>query len=363
MLTSAESQTVNFIYDGLHLTPMEYASCLQQAVESGTVQADSYSNGGVVDELERKFAQWLGKERAVFMPTGTLANHMALRQLAGPHARALVQAESHLYNDTGDCAQTLSGLTLIPLAPGQAHFTLDEVQAVLTRSETGRVPARIGVISIETPVRRQADAMFDYDEMCRIAQFAREQGIPLHLDGARLFVESVHSGIAPDEYANWFDTVYVSLYKCFNAASGAILAGSAEFTENLYHIRRMFGGSLSQAWPCAAVALQFVDTFIEDYRAAWHQAEILLKTLDAHPQFRSESISNGTHIVRLHVRDTHLEAFRKQLQQHHIDLPAVVSGQPYFALKVNPSLNRSSGQAVAETMIAVREGCGLSGTK
>ncbi len=352
-------QSVNFIYDGLHFTPVEYANLLHEYVETHGVQADSYSNGGIVEELERKFAHWLGKERAVFMPTGTLANHMALRQLAGPHARAIVQAESHIYNDSGDCTQTLSGLTLIPLAPDQVRFTLEDVQAVLQRSETGRVPARVGVISIETPVRRQADAMFGYDEMTRIARYARDKGIALHLDGARLFVESVHTGIAPADYAKWFDTVYVSLYKCFNAGGGAILAGSAAFTENLYHSRRMFGGSLPQAWPYAAVALQFVDSFMEDYRQAWRQAEILVERLDAHPAFQVEWIPDGTHIVRLHVSDTNGEAFRNKLSQHRIELPAAVPGQTSFALKINPSLNRSSGIEVADAMMAARAGCEL----
>ena len=346
---------VNFIYDGLHLSPVDYATLLQQCVESGAVQADAYSNGGVVEELERKFAQWLGKERAVFMPTGTLANHIALRQLAGPNARAIVQAESHIYNDSGDCVQTLSGLTLIPLGPDQASFTLEAVQAVLQRSEAGRVPARVGVIAIETPVRRQADAMFGYEEMVRIARFARENDISLHLDGARLFVESVHTGISPAQYAEWFDTVYVSLYKCFNASSGAILAGSAAFAENLYQIRRMFGGSLSQAWPSAAVALQFVDTFIDDYRRAWQQADVLFEALDAHPNFQAEWIPNGTHIVRLHVSDTNLEAFRDDLHHHHIELSAPEPGQTSCLLKINPSLNLSSGKAVAEVMMAARE--------
>ena len=76
-------QAVNFIYDGSHLTPLEYAHLLNEITESRPLRTDSYSNGGVVEELERTFARWLGMESAVFMPTGTLANHIALRELAG----------------------------------------------------------------------------------------------------------------------------------------------------------------------------------------------------------------------------------------------------------------------------------------
>jgi threonine aldolase len=347
-------QAVNFISDGLQLTPLEYVQVLQRAAESSPIEPDSYSNGGLVQELEITFARLLGKERAVFFPTGTLANHIALRQLAGPHTRVIVQAESHLYNDCGDCAQTLSGLTLIPLAPHRAAFTLEEVQDSVHRGKSGRVATRIGVISIESPVRRQDDVMFGYPEMIRIAHFASQEGIKLHLDGARLFVEALHSGISPAQYASLFDTVYVSLSKCFNAGAGAILAGSTACMDNLYHVRRMFGGSLPQAWPTAAVALQFADGFLDAYRSAWEQAEILFNCLDAHPGFRIERIPNGTHIVRLHVTGTPLARFRDALRQRQIHLPQTPAGQDYLPLRINPSLNRSSGKDIAQAFIAAR---------
>ena len=170
-------QAVNFIYDGSHLSPLEYAHLLSQITASRPLQPDTYSNGGVVEELERAFARWLGTESAVFMPTGTLANQIALRELAGKQRRVLVQAESHIYNDSGDCAQQLSGLNLLPLAPRRVGFTLEEVQDAVRRSRSGRVETDVGVICIESPVRRMDDAVFGYDEMQRIAAYARQEGI------------------------------------------------------------------------------------------------------------------------------------------------------------------------------------------
>ncbi len=344
--------TINFIYDGLHLTPSEYTRILQQYTESDDLQPDNYSNGGVIRELEQTFAHLLGKESAVFMPTGTLANHIAMRELAGAQRRVIVQAESHIYNDCGDCAQTLSGLNLIPLAPQKAGFTLEDVQDVLRTMRSGRVETQVGVISIETPVRRQHDAMFGYDEIRRIAHAARQAGIRLHLDGARLFVEAVHTGISPAQHAALFDTVYVSLYKCFNAASGAILAGTKAFTEDLYHVRRMFGGGMPQVWPCAVVALHFANGFLDDYRAAWQRAEDLFQRLDTYPAFQVEYIPSGTHIVKLHVDTADRHAFRDKLYQRHIHLPSSPRGENVFTLKITPSLNRISGPDLAQAFIA-----------
>ena len=343
-------QAVNFIYDGSHLSPPEYAHLLSQITADRPLRTDVYSNGGVVEELERTFARWLGKESAVFMPTGTLANHIALRELAGKQRRVIVQAESHIYNDSGDCAQQLSGLNLLPLAPRRVGFTLEEVEDAVRRSRSGRVETDVGVISIESPVRRMDDAAFGYDDMQGIAAYARQEGIRLHLDGARLFVESAHTGISPARYAALFDTVYVSLYKCFNSVSGAVLAGTRAFTEALFHARRMFGSGLPGAWPFAAVALQFVDDFLEQYTFAWRKAEKLFQALASHPAFRIEPIANGTHIVPVYLSGTQADQFRERLARQNIHLPQA-RGQGGFWLRVNPSLNRMSAEDVAQAFV------------
>ena len=136
----------------------------------------------------------LGKERAVFMPTGTLANHLAVRALAGGSSRVIVQEQSHLYQDEGDCAQTLSHLTLMPLASGLATFTADEVQQLLDRTKSARVVSRASVMSIESPVRRRQGERFEAAELGKIVSLARREGIRLHLDGARLFLQAAYTG-------------------------------------------------------------------------------------------------------------------------------------------------------------------------
>ena len=122
-----ERGPVRFIGDGLGLSGLEQAQLVLFAARGSSSKplvTDSYSRGGAVEEVEKRFADALGKERAVFMPTGTLANHLAMRALAGERRRVIVPHESHIYNDTGDAAQTLSNLTLLPLGPGAATFSL-----------------------------------------------------------------------------------------------------------------------------------------------------------------------------------------------------------------------------------------------
>ncbi|HEV8695857.1 MAG TPA: beta-eliminating lyase-related protein, partial [Lysobacter sp.] len=285
---------INFLSDGLALSPREYATTLQEVVTTRNLEADYYSNGGLITELEQKFAQLLGKDAAMFVPTGTLANHLALRKLAGNDHRVLVQAESHLYNDSGDCAGTLSDLNLIPLAPGRSTIELADVERWVERSASGRVEMKVGAISIENPVRRKDHEMVEVSELQRVCSYAREQGIRLHLDGARMFNLPFHSGKSVREYAALFDTVYVSLWKHFNGASGAILAGDTKFIDGLFHTRRMFGGSLPQAWPEVALVAQYVDRYEDDYAKAWRAADRLIRLLQADGRFKAQKIPNGT---------------------------------------------------------------------
>jgi threonine aldolase len=280
------------------------------------------------------------------MPTGTLANHMAVRALAGGSSRALVQEDSHFYLDEGDCAQTLSNLTLMPLAPGRATFTADEVQHVLDQTKGARVQSRVSVIAVETPVRRRQGEHFDAAELAKIIAIARREGIRLHLDGARIFLQAAYTGENVIDYAKPFDTVYVSLYKYFNAASGAMLAGPPSVIDGMYHTRRMFGGGLNTVWPFALVALHYLDGFSERYGRAVTISEEWIRGLQRQERFAVERIPSGTNLFRLRVKNTDAEALRKRLAARGVMLPAPQGDA--FLIGVNETLNRTTASELTD---------------
>ena len=342
--------------DGLGLTPVELARVWTELAEDGQIQPDSYSNGGSVEILEQEFARILGKERAVFMPTGTLANQLAVRALAGGSGRVVVQQESHLYNDSGDCVQTLSGLNLIPLGRDRSTFTLDELQEAVRRSESGRVNARVTVISIESPVRRRYGECFDERELSDIVEFAKRRKIALHLDGARLFLQSAYTGRSVEDYAALFDTVYVSLYKYFNAPSGAILAGPRNILDDMFHTRRMFGAGLPAAWPFAAIATRFFTGFTERFRDAIAISESTIKLLQDHDSFQVERRSSGTNLFTLRMLGREPGEFLRNLENEGVTDVRRFGAPNEFLLSVNETWNRTDADSLVRRFVTAVEG-------
>ncbi|MBC8165807.1 MAG: amino acid lyase, partial [Bryobacteraceae bacterium] len=328
-------------------TPHEYSQLLEKLTEADKIEPDEYSRNGIVEKLETRMAVLLGKESAVWLPTGTLANHLAVRLLAGPKRRVLVQAESHLYKDCGDCAQTLSGLNLIPLAPGRATFSVEEMERAATDAVMGRVLTPVGAIQIETPVRRRLGERFDFEQLTKISAWARQRSIGLHLDGARLFLEAAYSGRPVREYTAFFDTVFVSMWKYFNAASGAILAGPRDLLKDLYHLRRMFGGGLPQSWPFAAVALHNVEQFEQTFRNSVKISEEVIAILAKDTNFEIERVPNGTNIFRLRVVNVNPPVYQIRLEEAGISARPP-GGDQWLALQVNATWARvSSSELVA----------------
>ncbi len=340
------SNTVIFRGDGEPKTPSMMLQRLAEFDQKFTLKEDAYSLGGTVEQLEKKCAEMLGKEAAVFMPTGTLANHLAIRKLCGIKPRAIVQEQSHLYNDSGDCVTRLSNINLIPLAKGCPYFTLETLKTAVEQAESGRVINPVGAVMVESPVRRQSGKIMPFDEMEAVTNYCQDKQIGSHLDGARLYMMSGATGIPPADYTALFDTVYVSLYKYFGAPFGAILAGTAEFMDGLYHDRRMFGGGLASANFAAALALQGIDGFEERFNRAMTRARALFDKIDTLESINIERFEHGSNIFPLKLAsDVDSTRFVKTLGEHSVSVsPPDSDHAGRIMLTVNPTILRQDIQ-------------------
>lgn len=350
-MTIGDDGRVHLTGDGLSLSPAAWAARLADLTRGRAIaiEPDSYLLGGEVAAFEARCAAQLGKERALVMPSGTLANQLALRVLAGERRRVIVQDASHIYNDTGDACQTLSGLTLVPVAAGRATVTRDDLAAALERGAGGRVPAPVGALSLESPVRRLFGQVVRWDETLETCALARRHGIGLHLDGARLFVAAAYGARTPAELAAPFDTVYVSLWKCFNTGSGAVLAGPRALLDPLVPLRRMFGGALATAWAEALVGGSFLDGYVERLRAAIGTAEDLFARLADDPALRVERIPEGTNVAKLHLLTGDAARFRARLADAGVVAP-VPTGST-FTIAVNETWTRLSAEDLCRALL------------
>lgn len=343
-------KTVDFTFDGVFLSPLEYAQKLQEIAENRNLGRDFYGNGGIVKELEEKMAAITGKEKALFMPSGTMANEFSLRILSGEKTKIFVQETSHIYRDEGDAAQAVHNKRLIPLAKGQTAFTLEDLLEAVDYHQQGEAfKSGIGAISIEVPVRRCDAQLVDIKEIRKISEFARANNIRMHLDGARIHLASAYSGISVKEYSSYFDTVYISLYKYLGATGGAILCGDKEVIDQMPPLMKVFGGTVFGAWPYAAVALHYLEGFEERFQKAVKQSKELFMELNKLPGISIQSVPNGTYIHHL-MLDKAIDS--QKLSDHLFEKSNIeIYGRPeqagHITLRLTETLlNQSNDQMV-----------------
>ena len=166
----------------------------------------------------------------------------------------------------------------------------------------------------------------------------------------------LHSGQSLQEICGLFDTVYVSLWKHFNGASGAILAGDADFIEGLFHQRRMFGGALPYAWPQMALVAEHVHGYADAYARAWRDTEAMMALLASDPRFTFTRVPNGTSRYFMAVKGVDVAAMVVRARRHQVFLsqPNPVKGM--FAMQVNPSVLRSTPEALAKALMDAATG-------
>ena len=133
-----DNEDILFYGDGTPIDNKSYLKRLSSLAESSQIKEDNYARGGAVTELETFMSTLLGKEESVFMPTGTLANHLAIRKLAGTRKRVFVPEQSHIYQDSGDTLQNLSGINLVPLGAGRHYFDLSELKESLEKAKLSK---------------------------------------------------------------------------------------------------------------------------------------------------------------------------------------------------------------------------------
>ncbi|MGB0523458.1 MAG: threonine aldolase family protein [Flammeovirgaceae bacterium] len=301
---------VNFIYDGFFFEPNEYLKKLHEINEAKTIEPDFYGVGGATTALEERFKELTGKEKAIYLPTGTMANQLAIKLLSGNKTKVLAPENSHVFRDEADAAQSVHGKRLIPVGKGKAHFELADLKNTIAYLHQGEVfRSGLGAVVIENPVRRADGRFVPRETIKKIATYCKQNGYGLHLDGARLHLAAAYSGVSVKEYASYFDTVYISLYKYLHAAGGAILCGETKLIDQIAHQIKILGGTTFQTWTNTSVALHYLEGIESRWEKVKKNATQLIESLNKLKGVSIETLENGSN--RYHMRLDEAINFKK----------------------------------------------------
>jgi threonine aldolase len=269
-----------------------------QAMIEAEVGDDVFGEDPTVNRLERRVAELLGHEAAVFMPSGTMSNQAAVRAHTTPGDEVILEANAHIYRYEAGAPAALSGVMCQCIQGNRGIFSSQEMLAVLRAPDIHFPNSRL--VCLENTHNYGGGSIWPLNQLTDVVRCARQRGLRTHLDGARLWNASVASGIAEQEYAREFDSVSVCFSKSLGAPVGSALAGSLEFVQRARRCRKQFGGGMRQAGILAAAALHA----LEHHRLQLHQDH-------AHARRLAEALAalDGIEIVPRDV-ETNIVVFR-----------------------------------------------------
>jgi threonine aldolase len=237
---------------------------------------DAYSSGPAIERLERNVAELLGKEAALWFPKGIVAQQAALLAHAAERRSKVValHPKSHLALDEAGALDRLAGLTMAPVGKDHRHFGVDDL---------ARLAEPLAAVTLELPLRRSGFQALPWDDLAAIAGWARDNQVPFHLDGARLWEVQPWYGRPLAEIAALADSVYVSLYKGLGGIAGCVLAGSAALIAAARPWRLRYGGDLPLAFPMILTALDGLENALPRMADYHHHALDLAEAIHAEP--------------------------------------------------------------------------------
>lgn len=262
---------------------------MREAMARAPVGDDVYGDDPTVNELEARTAELLGKDAAVFVPTGTMANQVALRTHTEPGDLVLVHRHAHIViNEVGGGA-AISGVSMHGFDSADGTFTPDDVRAAIARPHPFNPPtlgSPAKLLCLENSHNAGGGTVWPLDRLQAVCEAGRTHGLRLHLDGARLWHASAASGVDEAEYAEPFDTVYVCFSKGLGAPVGSALVGSRDTIRRARRFKQQLGGGWRQAGVVAAAALHALEhhrgSLGRDVREAKRFAEKLAEVEGVH---------------------------------------------------------------------------------
>lgn len=277
-------------------------SAMRKAMAEAEVGDEQRFEDPQVTELCSRVAELLGMEAAVFLPSGTMCNEIAFRLHIRPGGdEAILHRTSHPIIAEAGGPAAFAGAMMQPLDTPRGMFTGDDVRGALRYPS--RYEPRSRLVSVEQTTNMAGGRVWPLEQLRGVVEVAREAGLRLHMDGARLMNAVIASGVPAHEFTRGFDTAWLDFTKGLGAPLGACLAGSAELIEEAWRYKQMLGGAMRQAGIVAAGALYALDHHVERLAEDHENARALAQGLASVPGITLDPDEVETNIVIFEVDD------------------------------------------------------------
>lgn len=284
---------------------------------SATVGDDVFGEDETVNALQRSVAELFGMQAALFCPTGTMTNQIGIRVHTQPGDEVICGELAHIYLYEGGGIASNSGASVRLVKGYNGRFKAEDVRANINHRDDSHLPWT-RLVAIENTVNKGGGCCWDLEEISRIRRVCDEQGLALHLDGARLFNAFIARNESPHEYGQLFDTISVCLSKGLGAPAGSLLLGSRDKIAKAHRYRKVMGGGMRQSGYLAAAglfALQHHVKRLRDDHARAKAVEAELRSLS----YVASVLPVETNIVIFTLAESiPADAFLEKLRERHV---------------------------------------------
>jgi threonine aldolase len=287
-----------------------------EAMFNAQVGDDIFDEDPTVIELQDKVAKLLGKEAALYTPSGTMANQIAIKCHTQPSDEVICDITSHVYNFEGGGISFNSGASTKLINGNNGRITAQQVLECINPKNIHY--ANSSLVSLENTSNKGGGSCYEISDIKEIADVCQQKNLKLHLDGARLFNAIVKKGYSSFEIGSLFDSVSICLSKGLGAPIGSVLAGPKDFITKAKRYRKLFGGAMRQVGYIAAAGIYALDNHIERLQEDHDSAQALVKILEEQ-SYVEEILPAETNIVIFRLNDSIKDAdFMNKLAENNI---------------------------------------------
>ncbi len=299
-------------------TVTQPSDAMRQAMFTAEVGDDVYGEDPTVNRLQDELAARLGKEAGLYMASGTMSNQVAINAHTHHGQEVICHRWNHVFNFEGGTAPAFSGVGFNLLDGEYGTITAEQVEETI-RPVSYHYP-QTALICLENTHNKAGGTIFPLEEIEKIHTVAETHGLPMHLDGARLFNAVVATGIGPADWAAAFDTVSICLSKGLGAPVGSVLIGSRDFIDQAVWVRKRFGGAMRQAGILAAAGLFALENNIDRLAEDHANARQLAESVNAMDGLNVDLNAVQTNILMINTAGTGLseEEVRVRLEEHGV---------------------------------------------